>query len=99
MPTREFRAELWLHTGEGGWTFLTLPTDLADDIADTVGVRPGFGSVPVAVRIGDTRWRTSIFPDKGAASYLLPIKRSVRDAEGLRIGDAVTIRIRVIADR
>lgn len=88
-----FSAPLWRYPGEGGWTFVTLPTDLADEIADTVGARPGFGAVPVEVRIGDTRWTTSIFPDKKAASYLLPVKRAVRDAEGLRVGDTVTVEL------
>lgn len=34
MPrfTYAVTGEVWLHPGEGGWHFLTLPADLADEI-------------------------------------------------------------------
>lgn len=92
-----FTAELWLHDGEAPWTFVTLPDDLSDDIAEVAPSGPGFGAVPVRVRVGDTRWSTSVFPDKAAAAYVLPVKRAVRDAEGLRVGDLVTVEIETAA--
>ncbi len=53
----------------------------------------GWGVIPVQVQIGDTEWKTSLFPKDGL--YLVPIKASVRKAENLEEGDEVTIRLTV----
>jgi len=92
-----FDAEMWLYQGDAAWHFVTLPGDVADDIrARTSGERRGFGSVRVQVTVGNTTWSTSVFPDKTSGSYVLPVKRSVRDAEGLEPGEAVSIDLRLI---
>jgi len=49
--------------------------------------------VPVEVRIGGTRWRTSLFPKDGG--YVVPLKDLVRRAEGIDVGDAVTVHLAV----
>jgi hypothetical protein len=95
----EFTAELWEYDGEAAWVFVTLPHEVADEIADRATAGPGFGSVPVVVRIGSTEWRTSLFPDKRAASYVLPVKRVVRRAEGVEPGDIVSVRLELDPDR
>ncbi len=71
--------------------FVTLPEEMADEIAEVVPRRTGFGAVRVSVRIGSTRWQTSIFPDAKAGSYVLPVKRAVRLAEHLEIGDTARV--------
>lgn len=92
-----FRAELWEHEGDGAWHFVSLPPAEADEIDDTAaGARRGFGSVRVEVTVGSTTWRTSVFPDKKRATYVLPVKRAVRDAEGLAAGSLVPVRLRVL---
>jgi hypothetical protein len=94
-----FQAELWLHEGEAPWHFVTLPREIADEIEETGGeVRRGFGAVKVSVTIGSTTWATSLFPDTKAASYVLPVKRMVREREGLAAGDTVSVSI-VVVDR
>jgi len=55
-----------------------------------------FGSVRVAVTIGTTSWRTSIFPDSKTGTYLLPVKKEVRDAEKLQTGDDVRARVQIV---
>ena len=45
--------------------------------------------VPIAGRIGDTDFTTALFPKDGR--YVVPIKDAVRLAEGLAIGDTVTV--------
>ncbi len=55
----------------------------------------GWGSVHVLVTIGATRWKTSVFPDSKAGTYVLPLKASVRSAEGLGEGDRVEVSLRV----
>jgi hypothetical protein len=93
MPFR-FRAELWIHTGEAAWRFVTLPTEVADEIDDlTAGTRRGFGSVRVNATIGSTTWDTSIFPDSTSESFVLPVKKQVRTSEGLADGDTIDVTL------
>jgi hypothetical protein len=97
IETFEFTASLWRYPGEGGWHFVSLPSEVGADITDmTAGIRGGFGSVRVAVTVGATSWRTSIFPDSKTGTYLLPVKKEVRDAEELRTGDDVRARLRIV---
>lgn len=93
-----FDAELWLWDARvDSWTFVSLPTDLADDILDAAGAtRRGFGSVRVEVTVGRTVWRTSLFPDTGRGTYVLPVKRAVREAEDLHVGRRATFGLRLI---
>jgi len=92
----EFSSPLWMHPG-GDWHFVAVPVEVSDDIAElTAGVRRGFGSVRVAVTVGETSWRTSVFPDTGKGAFVLPMKKAVRDAEGLTDGDDVRIRLALL---
>ncbi len=94
-----FEAELWESATEGTtWVFVSLPTERADDIADLVPKRPGFGSVRVEVTVGSTVWRTSLFPDSKSGTYVLPVKRAVRVAETLEVGDVADIALSVLLD-
>lgn len=92
-----FRAELWLYHGEAGWHFLTLPADVADDLREEAAAfRKGFGSVKVTAEISGHTWQTSVFPDSKSRSYLLPVKKSVKDAAGIRAGDDVAVRLEIM---
>jgi hypothetical protein len=95
--TLSFEAELFLWSGESAWHFVRLPADLGDEIRSQAGPPRGFGSVRVRASIGATTWRTSVFPDKESGSYLLPVKRQVRTAERVEVGDIV--RIELVVDR
>ena len=94
-----FTAELWRYPGSSGWHFVTLPDETADDIDAAVGDRAGFGSIPVVVTVGHTTWSTSLFPDKAAGSFLLPVKAAVRKAESLEIGAAARYAVEHDTDR
>lgn len=95
--TYSFTAPLWLYSGEkAAWHFITLPEDLASEIADRHALQTrGFGSLKVAVTIGKTTWQTSIFPDKKANSYFLPIKAAVRKAESLTANDITAVQLQI----
>ena len=94
-----FNAAMWKHEGSGGWYFISLPDDAADEIEEIYGQRArGFRSLRVYVTIGETRWATSIFPDTKRGTYLLPVKRAVRDAEGLTDGSTATVTV-VVKDQ
>jgi hypothetical protein len=51
----------------------------------------------VEVTVGSTTWRTSLFPDTKRATYLLPVKKAVRTAEGLADGTRVDAELDVLA--
>ena len=97
MTTHVFDAELWEHSPDdpGSWHFLTLPGDVAEDVRLEAGPPAGFGSVRVEVTIGSTAWSTSLFPDSKAGSFVLPVKKQVRTANGLQAGDVCEVRLRV----
>lgn len=92
-----FSAELWRYDGASAWHFITLPFDEADEIDErTPHLQRGFGSVKVRVRIGGTTWDTSLFPDTKRESFILPVKKPVRLAEGLAAGDVVEVHLEVV---
>lgn len=89
-----FTAELWEWRGPAPYHFLTVPEDEAGAIeAVAAGVTYGWGMVPVTCRIGDTTWTTSLWPKDGG--YVVPVKGAVRTAQRLRLGDTVSVSLRV----
>jgi hypothetical protein len=96
IGTFEFAAQLWRYPGADGWHFVSLPPEISTDITDiSTGIRRGFGSVRVAVMVGSTSWRTSIFPDSKTGAYLLPVKKAVRVAERLEVGDQIKAQLEI----
>ncbi len=94
-----FNAELWEWASKTSWFFLSLPETDADDIEERFGrTAPGFGSIRVEVKIGDTTWRTSVFPSTSEKTYVLPVKKAVRSAEGLTPGVQASVELTVIED-
>lgn len=93
----EFSAELfqWSAKESTTWIFLSLPLDESEVIKEMIPTRRGFGSVPVKVRIGETQWTTSIFPDSKTGCYVLPVKKAVRKAEGIDEGDTAEVVLTV----
>lgn len=104
MPRRQnggveytFESELWRWTARRElWVFASLPPAMSDDI-DAIPRPPhGFASIPVRATIGATSWTTSIFPDNDRGSYSLPIRKAVRTAEGLELGQTVTVTVELV---
>ncbi|WP_158887949.1 DUF1905 domain-containing protein [Amycolatopsis anabasis] len=94
-----FDAELWIWDARrsDSWFFVSLPTEASEEIRDLTGrARRGFGSLRVRVTLGGSTWTTSIFPDSARGSYVLPIKRAVREAEALDAGDLATVTVELI---
>jgi uncharacterized protein DUF1905 len=84
--------EVWRHPGPGGWHFVTMPTEVADEVRARSLAKP-FGSVPVRATVGATTWESSLFADTKSESYLLPVKADVRRRAGIEAGDTVTLTI------
>jgi hypothetical protein len=92
----EFTAELWEYDGAAAWHFLTVPAEASEDIRLSVAMPAGFGSFKVEVSLGGSTWRTSVFPDKDSGGFVLPVKKAVRAAEGIEVGDRVTVALEVL---
>ena len=82
-------------SGAGGASIdasAAVPPSGADAAVSSL-VTYGWGAIPVKARVGRTDFRTSLFP-KGDL-YLVPVKDAVRRAEGLELGDRVTMRLQL----
>lgn len=89
-----FSGEVWYWRGPAPYHFVTVPEAESDQLAAAASlVTYGWGMVPVEARIGPTRWATSLWPKDGG--YVVPLKDAVRRAEGLEVGDVVTLGLNV----
>ncbi len=87
-----FTGELWFWRGPAPWYFVTVPQRECGELEEASRlVSYGWGMIPVAARIGETAWTTSLFPKDGR--YIVPVKAWVRRAEGLELGDQVALRL------
>jgi hypothetical protein len=97
--TYSFESECWEWHARASWYFVSLPVGVADDIDDRFGHRAaGFGSIRVEVTVGDSTWQTSVFPDAGRGTLVLPLKKDVRRREGIGVGDSVKVALSVVLD-
>lgn len=94
----DFEARLWEWDARRGdtWVFVSLPEDASEEIRElSAGTRRGFGSLRVRARIGATTWQTSIFPGSDGP-YVLPVKRAVRTAQHLDVGDVAAVAVELL---
>ena len=88
----EFSGEVWFWRGPSPFHFVTVPEDESAQLqAMAAQVTYGWGMIPVEVRIGATTWATSLWPKNGG--YVVPLKNGVRRAEGIELGDTVSVRL------
>jgi hypothetical protein len=94
----EFESEVfrWDAREDSSWYFTAVPPELSEEIREIPRPYRGFGSVRVRARIGGSEWTTSIFPDAKSGSYVLPLKKAVRDAEGVVDGGILVVRLDVL---
>jgi hypothetical protein len=96
----EFTGTIFLWRGPSPYLFVAVPDEPSRDITSVASlVTYGWGVIPVRARIGQTEWKTSLFPKDGR--YLVPIRVSVQRAEQVGEGDEVTVRLelRLARDR
>jgi hypothetical protein len=95
----DVRGPVWLWQGsdgapaKGSWYFLTIDGETAQAIRAAATNAAAWGSVYVEATIGNTTWRTSLFPSKQAGGWLLPLKAAVRKAEKIVEGTEVEARL------
>jgi hypothetical protein len=89
-------ANMWMYPGKAAWHFVTIPPHLSSEIDEFFAhAKRGWGSLRVHVRVRETEWTTSIFPDNKTHSYLLPIKSEVRKKEHLLADHPVALEIEI----
>jgi hypothetical protein len=90
----EFAGKIFYWRGPSPYYFVAIPEHYSRDIKAIASlVTYGWGVIPVKLRLGQTEWKTSLFPKDGL--YLVPIRVSVQKAENLKEGDEVTIQLEV----
>jgi hypothetical protein len=94
----KIKSKVFLYPGMAGWHFIAVPKIQTEAInMRFASMKRGWGSLPVTVRLGKSVWKTSIFPDKRAGVFLLPLKAQIRKKEALWAGEAVTFSIEILA--
>ncbi|WP_367915822.1 DUF1905 domain-containing protein [Leadbetterella sp. DM7] len=86
----EFSAKIWRYKGQGGWHFVSFPMELSKEIRDNLKWQEeGWGRLKATAEIGGSEWKTAIWFDTKASTYLLPIKAEIRKKERLEEGKDV----------
>lgn len=90
----EFKSEVWRHQSTGGWFFISMPIDLAQEIRDNLKfLEQGWGRFGVVAKIDDVEWKTSIWFDTKMNTYLLPVKSEIREALNLNAGSSANVTV------
>ena len=88
----EFSGEVFIWRGPAPYYFVAVPADESLDIKEMAPeLTYGWGVIPARLVLGETEWKTSLFPREDR--YLIPLKVKVRRAEGVDEGDVVSLRI------
>ena len=90
-----FSTKVWIWDGQSPWYFVTVPEEESAKIRKAYRAQHrGWGSIPVQVELGKSKWKTSIFWEK-KGTYLLPIKKEVRIREDITNGSNVDVKITI----
>ena len=60
------------------------------------GRQRGFGSVKVIAQIGETQWKSSVFPQAKSTEWVLLVSKKVMRAEDLAEGDPVELELELL---
>lgn len=87
-----FTASVWEWRGPAPYHFVSVPVEIAQEIKELASaVTYGWGMIPVAGKIGNTSFTTSLWAKNG--TYVVPLKDSVRKAEGISLDDTVSVEL------
>ena len=90
----EFSGAVFEWRGPSPFYFVAVPEEesaMLESVSSLVTY--GWGMIPVDVEIGSTQWTTSLYPKDDR--YLVPLKSVIRRAEGIEVGDVVTLHVGV----
>lgn len=88
-----FEAELWISSGKGAWHFVTLPLSIAEQVKFFGEQHSSYGTIYVKASIGQSEWKTSLFPAKKEQTFYLPVKAEIRKKESLTVGNSIDVTI------
>ena len=87
-----FSNTVWEWRGPAPYHFVSVPLGIANEIKQLASaVTYGWGMIPVSGKIGATSFSTSLWAKNG--TYAVPLKDAVRKAEGISIGDMVSVNL------
>lgn len=90
-----FSSEVIYWRGPAPFYFLRVPSKDAASIKEIANlVTYGWGVIPCDVTVDSTEFYTALFPKDG--SYLVPLKKVVREDLKIDEGDSVKATIRVV---
>lgn len=92
----EFTAEPWQYKGKGAWIFVSLPKKTSGEIRKLFGhEEEGWGRLKATAVIGSSEWKTAIWFDSKANTYLLPLKSEIRKKENVETGKPVRVMVMI----
>jgi hypothetical protein len=92
----QFTAKPWQYTGKGAWVFVSLPPKLSKEIRHYFKQEEeGWGRLRATAQIGNSEWKTAIWFDTKANTYILPLKSEIREKEKIAVGRAVKVIVRI----
>jgi hypothetical protein len=87
-----FSNTVWEWRGPAPYHFVSVPLEIANEIKQLASaVTYGWGMIPVSGKIGSTSFSTSLWAKN--RTYAVPLKDAVRKAEGISIGDMVSVKL------
>lgn len=89
------KGEIWRWPGDGGWHFLTIDKKTSEKIK-VVGKSYGSGFIKTKISLGKSIWETALFPNSKEKTYMISIKKKIREQENLFEGDIVKIKVEII---
>ena len=79
-----------------GWFYVNMPTEYYDELMDFANMhKRGFRSLRVEAELGASKWNTSIFPDKSSKTFLLFLKKDIRNKEKLDLDSKVNVSLQL----
>ena len=90
-------AEVIEWRGPAPYFYLPMSEDDSADLKIEAAGLEYWGQVAVEVVVGDTTFRTAVFPKDGR--YLVPLRAAIRKAEHIELGTRVLATVRLIFDR
>jgi hypothetical protein len=81
--------------GNAPWHFIYIDGKVKDDIKK-VATPHHMGMIRIEATIGGTSWETSLLPHKREDCFLLAIKKSIRQKEGVYAGDTIDVTLRLL---
>ena len=88
--------KVWIWPGNmSAWHFVYVDGK-EKEYAEKHGRKSRNGLIKIEARVGKTSWQTSLLPFKKDNTYLIAIKKEVRDKEDVSEGDIITIHFRFV---